>query len=497
MSIAKKILSNTVWQIAGRAVMALVSVVILKAISNYLSVEGYGMYTAVYEFLAFFGIIADLGLFTIAVREMGKGTRSREFIAGNILGMRMSLATIAMSMAVITAFVIPKYSGTYIPAGVAIASISVFLAILHGTVSSVLQVEHKMQWSTLGLVIGKLVSMSWMLAVIFYFFAGEPSSQSFNQLIIAGVVGNLCAFLFTLYFALKIEKIRPQFDREYWKEIATTALPYGLALVLNMVYFRIDSIMLLFMRGPTEVGLYGVPMRVLEILSVIPVYFMNSVLPVLSRAMTQSKEKVQRIIQMAFDFLFMASLPIVVGVHLLAYPIIFIIASPEFLSRLNEGFYGSDIALQILTLAMAFSFMNSLFSYTIVAANKQSLLLWINGFAAIFNIGVNLIVIPMFGFRGSAVTTVATEALILFAAYFVARKYVTFRLNFKTSLKVIVAVSIMGVSVHYLIEPTYYLWGLQNLNVLLLSAVGAVIYGVALFVMGAFPEEFRKKIPRI
>lgn len=472
--------------------MALASVVILKAISNYLSVEGYGMYTAIYEFLAFFGIIADLGLFTIAVREMGKGTRSREFISGNILGMRMALATIAMSLAVIVAFVVPKYQGTYIPVGVAIASISVFLAILHGTVSSVLQVEHKMQWSTLGLVLGKLVSMSWMLAVIFYFFAGEPSSVSFNQLIIAGVAGNLCAFLFTLYFALKVEKIRPRFDREYWKEIVTTALPYGLALVLNMVYFRIDSIMLLFLRGPSEVGLYGVPMRVLEILSVIPVYFMNSVLPVLSKALQDGKEKVERILQMSFDFLLMASLPIVMGIHLLAYPIIFIIASPEFLSRLDEGFYGSDIALKILTLAMAFSFINSLFTYAIVAVNKQSLLLWINGFAAIFNIGANLIVIPMFGFRGSAVMTVATEALILFAAYFVAKKYIKFKINFVTSAKIIIATGVMGLSVYYLKEPTYYLWGLQNLNVLLLSAIGAVIYAAALFVMGAFPKEFRR-----
>ncbi|MFT7184318.1 MAG: O-antigen/teichoic acid export membrane protein, partial [Oceanicoccus sp.] len=71
MSTAKKILSNTAIQVAGRAIMAVTSIVILKAISGFLSVEGYGMYKGVYDFLAFFGIIADLGLFTIAVREMG------------------------------------------------------------------------------------------------------------------------------------------------------------------------------------------------------------------------------------------------------------------------------------------------------------------------------------------------------------------------------------------------------------------------------------------
>lgn len=218
MSTAKKILSNTAVQVFGRAIMAVLSVVILKIIAHFLSVEGYGMYTAVYEFLAFFGIAADLGLFTIAVREMSKEERDRRFIANNILGMRMSLAAIMMAAASCAAFLIPAYEGTYIPMGVVIASFSVFLAILHGTVSSVLQVELKMQHSTWGLVLGKLVSLLWMVAVIFHFFAGNPSQEAFNQLMVAGVVGNLVTFLYTLYFVLRVQRMRPQFDKAYWKE---------------------------------------------------------------------------------------------------------------------------------------------------------------------------------------------------------------------------------------------------------------------------------------
>ncbi|MFA4815350.1 MAG: flippase [Candidatus Gracilibacteria bacterium] len=494
MSTAKKILSNTAVQVFGRAIMAGLSIVILKIISHFLSVEGYGMYTAVYEFLAFFGIAADLGLFTIAVREMSKGERDRTFIANNILGMRMSMGIIMMSLAVVAAFLIPAYEETYIPMGVAVASLSVFLAIMHGTVSSVLQVDLKMQYSTWGLVLGKVISLAWMIAVIFYFYAEAPSQAAFNQLMVAGVVGNLFSFLFTFYFVLKVQKIRPQFAKEYWKEVAITAAPYGAALILNMVYFRVSSLMLLFMNGPKELGYLGPAMRILEILNVIPVYFMNSVLPVLSRALREGSGKAERIVQLAFNFLFMAALPMTMGLYILAYPIIFLITQPEFLSQLDKGIYGSDYALQILVLAMFFMFLNSTFNYSLIAVGKQAHLLWINGSAALINIALNLYMIPRFGFRGTAWTGVFIEFFILVASYAVARRYIHYRFDVWALVKTACAGLLMGAAVYYLKDPTYHLWGLQNLNVLVLSIGGAAFYGALLYLFGAIPEEFRKKI---
>lgn len=491
MSIAKKILGNTIIQVVGRAVMAVTSVVILKAISNFLSVDGYGTYTAIYEYLAFFGIAADLGLFTIGVREMGRGLRSREFIASNIVGMRLTTAVLALAASVVLAFLIPNYAGTNIPVGVAIGSLAVFLSIMHGTISSVLQVEHKMQWSTFGLVGGKIIAMLWMLAVIYYYYVGTPSPEAFYQLIWAGVWGNLFSLVFTLYFALKVVRFRPSFNKEYWKEIFVTAMPYGAALVLSTIYFRIDAIMLLFMKGPHEVGLYGMPMRILEILSVIPVYFMNSVLPVLTRAIREKSAGVQRMMQLSFDFLFMAAAPIAVGLFVLAYQVIFLISSPEFLSRLSDGYYGSDVAMRILVFAMFFSFINCLFTYALVAVNKQALLLWINGGAAVLNIALNFILIPTWGFRGAAVNTVLTEIFILTVSCVISHKYLAFKLGFGTFFKSLFSALVMGAVVWNLKEPAYHLWGLQNLNVLLLGAVGAAVYGVLIFATGAVPVEFR------
>ncbi len=494
MSTAKKILSNTVVQVIGRAIMAVTSIGILKAVSHFLSVEGYGQYTGVYEFLAFFGIAADFGLFTIGVREMGKGEREKSFVAGNIFGMRIATALAAMAIAVVAAFLMPKYEGTFIPIGVAIASWAVFLSILQGTVSSVLQVEFKMQHATVGLVVSKLISFAWMLAVIFVFFKGTPTQSAFNQLMIAGVVGNLFAFSYTYYFAARHVKLFPRFDSAYWKEILVTAFPYGIALVLNMIYFRIDSIMILSMKGPKELGYYGPAMRILEILNVIPVYFMNSVLPVLSRSMKEGGAKVERILQLSMNFLYMAALPMAIGLYLLAYPIIFIITQPEFLSQLDKGIYGSDVALQILSVAMCISFNSSLYNYSLVAVGQQRKLLWVNGGAALLNILFNLYAIPHWGFRGAAWATIATEVFVFFVAGWMARRYLRYKADWATLGKITLAGLAMGLTVWALRDPSYYWLGMQNFNVLFLTALGAVVYVGLLWVMKAFPEEVRRRV---
>ncbi len=503
MSTAKKIISNTLAQVAGRAVMAGLSIVILKTVATFLTangnVGGYGQYSAVYEFLAFFGIIADLGLFTIAVREMSKGERDRVFVFRNILGMRMVTALVCMALAVGVAFLMPQYQGTFVPMGVVVASLAVFLAIVQGTVSSALQVEHKMQHASMGLVLSKFVTMAWMLGVVYVIYAGEgPSQAAFKQLMWAGVWGNLVALLYTAWHARKIMSLRPAFDRAYWKEVVLTAAPYGLALVLNMIYFRVDGVMLPLIlgkeRGFVEAGYYGPPMRILEILSVIPVYFMNSMLPLLSSTLREEggREKAGRLLGLSFDFLYGLGLPVMIGLNLLAYPVVFLIADPVFLSRLSEGVYGSDIALKILAVAMFFSYLNSLFNYTLIATGKQNALLWINGAACVFNVGINYFwAIPMYGFRGAAVVTVLTEVVVLILGAGWAWRELKFGLNWGRLAKMTLAAGLMGAAVYGLREPSYYWLGMENWNVFLLTIVGAAVYGGVLWGLGGIPKLAR------
>ncbi|MFA7277506.1 MAG: flippase [Candidatus Gracilibacteria bacterium] len=484
MSTARKILFNTVSQVIGKACVALIGVFIIKIITSYLGKTGYGEYTTAFDYLALFSIIADLGLYTIGIREMSKDKDEIPKIMGNVLTIRTVFAIFTISIAAFVSFFIPQYQGTHIPPAVMLAGLAAFCNILTTVISAVLQVNLKMEYNSLGSVIGKLVSLSYMVFIVYIL---RPVDQSFGffQFIVAGIMGNVAMLAVTWHYARKFVPIRFQFDKAYAKSILIKALPYGLALILNTVSFRIGSFALSILRTKAEVGIYGVPMRMLEAVGIIPLYFMNAVLPPLTQAIHRRDGSHQKIIQFAFDFLVMGSLPIVFGTFILAYPIVSIISSPEFLS--HAGIHGSDTVLPILIFALSFSFINSLFAFILIAADHQMKILLRNIIGTTFIVIFSFTLIPRFGVLAAAYGNVITEGYMAVASYLLAKHYLKFKLNFTNTLKIIVSALTMAGVIYAIREPLFT--HLQNKSVLILVPLGGVIYVGMLFLTKAISKD--------
>lgn len=89
----KSVYSNTIAQIAGKVATAFISIFLIKILTNYLDVEGYGLYAKIYNYLSIFSVIADLGLYTLSVREMSKNLGDRDKVA-HIAGTLLTLRTL-------------------------------------------------------------------------------------------------------------------------------------------------------------------------------------------------------------------------------------------------------------------------------------------------------------------------------------------------------------------------------------------------------------------
>jgi len=494
MSTARKILMNTGAQIAAKVVLAGIGFYTVNLITNYLDMTGYGYYTGVYDFIAFFGIASDLGLYTIAVREMAKDESNIDKIIGNILSIRVILVFTTMLLAFVTSFIyFPKGTDIMFPLAVSVAASATVFALLTGTLSTVLQVHYKMQYNALASVLGKFVAFGYMIYIIKIWSPGAMES-GFYHLFAAGLIGNITMFIVTGYFTRKLAHIRFKFDWNFIKQVVIKSLPYGLALILNNLYFRIGSIMLLPIAGPNETGLYGVPLRVLEAIAILPLYFMNAVLPTLMKHLKDKNDEYKNVIQYSFDALTMAGIAMAVGMSSIADHVIALLAPEAFLSK--PGFYGSDIALQILIFALAFSFINTLFGFILVAIGRQSKLLYVNGSGAFLAIISNLILIPWLGARGAALTDILVEMTVALIAYLFAKKYLDFKINLGKTWKIIVAAAIMGVGVYMAKGATYDLWGLHNKNIVLLVPLGGFIYISLLFIMKVVTKDMISMVMR-
>lgn len=501
MSVARKIISNTFSQVAGKAIVAVLSVVVVKILANYLGKSGYGEYATIYEFLAFFGVIADLGLFTIAVREMSKMPEKKAEIFGNTLTLRTLLTTFAMLLGALAAFLIPKYSGTFMPKGIAIAAIATWFVILSGTVSTILQVVLRMEFHAIALVIGKIFTV-FIILIITKIWHPVVTEKAFYELIWAGVVGSGVTFLITLLVVKKFVKIKFLFDKDLSKKLIEQALPFGIALILNTIYFRLDIIIfsLILPRSidgvctykfcaDTEAGSYAVAVRMLEVLIIIPLFFMNSVLPVLSQHIQNKSKRLREILVHSYHFLFATGIAGAIGAFVIARPIAKLISSEEFLSNSQEGIYGSDTALRILMIAMFFTFLTTFFGFALIALGHQKKLLWINLIAVLFNLFSNLYVIPRFGLAGAATTSVISEFLILIMVFYALKKTTKeFKPEYATSLKFLLSAIIMGIFTYLFYNFLADKIG-EVLSLVIVIFSSVILYSTLLFLTKAVSKE--------
>jgi len=270
------------------------------------------------------------------------------------------------------------------------------------------------------------------------------------------------------------------------------SLPYGIALILGTIYIRVDSFLITLINGPEELGIYSVATKVIEVVNVLPVLFMSTVLPVLIQYLEEKKDNVQELLKNSFTFLVAIGLPIAIGFIVLAYQIVYIIATPEFLTRTSEGFWGSDIALKILSGALFLSFINNLFIYLLVAINQQKKLLFINSGAVIFNVVSNLIILPFWGFRGASVTTVLSELFVLYFTFYYSRKYIRFALDLPALGKIMISGLFMGLFVYIFKEPI--ITRFANKGIFFLMALGGFLYVFFLIITKAVTKEHVKMI---
>lgn len=468
--LTKKIAFNTVTQLISKLITTAISVVMLSVLARYLGVAGFGDYSTALAFVGFVAILADMGLYTIAVREVSKQEKDEKYILSNIFTLRIVLASLFLCIAPTIGFLIPVY--TYdVKIGILIASIGSFFVLLDQIFVGVFQAHLKMHiraWT-------EVVARTALLLMVLYFaWQGFPLIYFF---IAQGIAHGLQALL-SWRLSRRIISFGLAFDIEYWKKTLYEALPLGIVIALGMVYFKVDSVMLSLMTNSETVGIYTAPYKVLEVLILFPAIFMNSVFPVISRYVQQKDDRFDASFQKSFDFMSLFAFPILVGVLLAAKGIIHLIV--------GEAFVGSVQVLQVLIFAVFIIFFGTVFGNFIVAAGDQKKLVPIYITSAILNIVINYALIPHYSYLGAAFATVITEVFVCVAAFiFLYRKY-RFSLSMLYSLKAALSAVVMGAVI--------MVTGLESLSLMIVVAI--LVYGASAVLFGLVRREHIQQIFR-
>jgi len=471
MTLARQIAHNTLWQILGKAIGVAAGVVMIALLTRYLGQTNFGYYTTALAFMQFFGVLVDMGLYLIALKEISAKPEKENSILSNIFTLRFFSALIFLGGASALIFVFPYPS--VVKWSAALVSLGFFFMALTQILTAPCQKYLKMGEAALAEAAGRIVLLGAMVLLIVY-------RQNLPAMMLSNVSATLVNFLILWWVVKKTVKITWAFDFHYWQEVCIKAWPIALGIAFNLVYFRADTIILAVFRPAAEVGLYGAPYKMLEIIATFPHMFMGLVMPILTASwLEQNLERFKNVMQKTFDFFVMLAVPMVLGSLPLADKIMKLVAGQQFIA--------SGPLLPILMLATGFIFLGTLFTYTLVVLDKQKPMLKYFFLAAVLSLIGYFIFIPRYSYFGAAWVTVAIEGLIALSAF-----YLTFQLTkTKLSLNVFIKSLISG------LVMMFALYSMSNLPILIALLLAVMIYGIIMILIKGIDYQLLKNMVRL
>jgi O-antigen/teichoic acid export membrane protein len=403
LSLAERVAVNFSAQLGAQLILAVGGLISVAVTTRYLDLRHYGALVTALIFVSLFTIMTDFGITTIGGRELAKASYDRRRILSSIGLVVAAISLLALGAAIGLAQI--AYAG---PGGVDVRLAVLILApqlLIVGPRSAAqadLISRQRVYLSSVAAVATRVLTLGLVIAVAeadLGFLAMTAAYAAFP--ILGGIV--------TIALARTgLPRIR-EWDRSLAVMLVKASVPLAGVIVLNYLYFRLDLFLLSILATKTDVALYGVAYKVIEMLILVPSYIMITLFPTLAAAPPFS-EQLRNLVQSAFTVMQFIAVPLIAVSFFSGQILQFIAGKP---------YEDASLALQLLMCGMALSFLQQVIGYTLVALNRQTWALFALAAVLILNLILNLILIPLFAINGAAIALVASEvaslALILIA----------------------------------------------------------------------------------
>lgn len=411
MTAIQRLAKNTTLLFISQMVSYVLGFFITMYTAQYLGTAGFGTLSTALSLGYIFAVLTDLGLGTVTTREVSRDKSLQDKYFTNTSILRLGLALLTFVSIVLFVNIANFIYHMYTPQTVIVIYIigaSIVFNGLSGTFTAIFQALQKMEYQSISLILNSALMFVGTLTAIFF-------NKDLFFFAMLYVIANVACLIFILIVYLwKFKLPKWDFDTGFIKITLLAALPLSIVSIFSLIAFRVDTVLLSFLKSSADVGIYSASYRLLEVFLFIPAVFTMAVFPIFSQFFVSAKDSLKFTYQKSFKYLTILSLPVAVGITLLAEPIILLIYKSSFLP--------SVLVLQILIWTIPITFLNYIFGSILPAMDRQGTLLKITFISMVFNIALNLYAIPIYSYVGAAVVTVLTEAMVIILCFFVLSK---------------------------------------------------------------------------
>lgn len=266
----------------------------------------------------------------------------------------------------------------------------------------------------------------------------------------------------------------PQFDLSFAKKHLKPVILLFLPQIAISLYVTLDRTMLGALSSTNDVGIYDQALKIINILLTLVTSLGSVMLPRVSGLLSSGDYKaVNKMHEFSFLIYNLVIFPIIAGL---------LVVNKDFVSFfLGKDFQAANIAIAIMVFRMFFiGWTNIMGIQILIPHNKHREFMLSTTIPAFVSVGLNLLLIPPFGFIGASIVSVLTEALVWVIQLNFARKFMKDVSILPAMSKIIIASVVMYLGLF--VFRTFVQFK-PMLNVAVDGFVGAIIYLILIVVL--------------
>lgn len=386
---------NTFLMTLGLFTGRLMGFFILRRLAGLEGPHGIGIWGTAVDLTSIILTLSNFGLATLITREIIKDFGGTRNIFLSSLRVKLLLGVISYLGLIV--YVYQTGYDDLTRQAILVMALGVILETVAMACDSVLQAYEKVEYQTYS----QLVS-----AAAYIGFGWWWLSAGY------GVMGVLWANVASRAFRLAVVMTMMFLRTGPWSvgsgrlgawAMARLGLPVFLSTTFGVISFKIDTVMIMEMLGEKAAGIYTIGHRPLDLLLLLPYTFALAMFPSLQRykmqAGPQDDTDFMRMSERALRYLHVLFLPLSVFCVLAADPMIALLAQ-------DPDFGPSANVFRIVIWGLPLQAANTVYNRVLLAHNREKDFIAIALTAMITNVGLNLLLIPRYGWNGAAGTTV-------------------------------------------------------------------------------------------
>lgn len=444
------------------------TLVLTVVLARMLGAELVGEYTVASSIWTIMGVFINFGIDTLLVKEIARAPEKTPELVGTTLIARTLLYM--LSCAIVALYVYLAHFSTTVLVLVALLGVAQLITQIYLAVQSALQGLELMEYVSLAGIASRIVNTALGIAVLLLGFGAYGIAII---TILAMAIG--CAI--QIVFLRRHSRIRFAFNAAQIGSILRAGLPY-LASSLGLVaYGQIDVLIISSLVNPTQVGWYGSASRLFGTMMFFPVIFTTAVFPSLTRAYANASDSLPRIIRKSFDLMLVLSMPLGLGLLVIADPLVLLLYGP--------GFAQSGPILALMGVVLIPTYQNILLGQFLISTDRQNPWTIVMLLATALTIPLDLVFVPwcqhMFGNGAIAgsLSFLITEIAMVACGIRMLPSGALDRSNLHVALRVLAA----GLA---MVAAT---WWLRALFIGLPVLTGAIVYIGCILLFRAIPRE--------